>query len=199
VEDEEKSDRELLLTAARRCDSIIGTGRYLCERVDRIDTLLRQAISLLRPRPWVRFSFFYKTQGTNHMPTITAPNNIITGGGLAFGLIGSTPDGDTFVEPSIVFSPTSAGTVTMQASVQGTPANGATPFTTAGVFTSTNGFTGSVTISADIGSVDNQDVTFQVLAAPPAPETVGFDPTQFAVIAPPVSASGSVTAAAAPH
>ncbi len=164
---------EALRTILRRENSILGTVGFIARHI--------------RPRPWVRYAFFFIHTGNSFtMVQITAPN-INTAQTLAFGLVGNTPQGDTFVEPTVQVAPPSAGTVTLQPSVQG--ANGA--FTTAGLFTPGAGFTGSVTLSADVQGVDNQDATFTVDAIPP--ETAAFDPAAFAVN--PIAAAPQAAAA----
>lgn len=115
------------------------------------------------------------------MPSITA-TDITTAQILAFGLIGNTPSGDTFEEPTVVVTPTTAGAVVLQPSVQGT----AGAFTTAGVFTPAAGYTGPVTLSAEVQGVDDQDSNFNVTAVP-LPETVAFDPTAFKAEAAPTA------------
>lgn len=148
--------QDILLTILHRVDLILG---------------------LLEPKKHKHlhfFAFFTLQKGQVQMAAITAPD-ITTAQTLAFGLAGSTPAGDTFVEPTVIVA-AGTGTVVLQPSVQG--ASGA--FTTAGVFTPGSGFTGPVTLSAEVAGVDDQDCTFNVTAVP-APETVAFDPTQFAV------------------
>ena len=136
---------------------------------DKVEVLLR------RRRRWLRFAYFTKPQGDAFtMPSITAPD-ITTS--LSFGLIGNTPTGDTFAEPTVNVT-TGQGTVTLQPSVQGTATATGTPFTTAGTFTPTSGFTGAVQLSAEVQGVDDQDCTFNVVPVP-APETVAFDPGAF--------------------
>ena len=92
------------------------------------------------------------------------------------------PKGDTLVEPTVVVTPTTAGSVTLQPSVAGLtdPTSGITSYTTAGVFTPASGYLGPVTLSAEVQGVDDSDATFNVIAVP-APETVAFDPTGFHV------------------
>jgi hypothetical protein len=109
---------------------------------------------------------------------ITGPQNIVKSFG--FNLKGNLPDGDTFAEPSVVATPSTAGTITQQPSVMGPDVNGATPFTATCEFQVADGFTGAVTFSAEVVGIDDQDLTCAVIAAP-TPETVGFDQSSFVV------------------
>ena len=115
------------------------------------------------------------------MASITAPD-ITTAQTLNFGLAGNTPTGDTFAEPTVVVTPPAAGAVALQPSVQGAQSGTGAPFTTAGIFTPASGYTGPVTLSAEVAGVDDQDANFNVTAVP-SPETVAFDPTLFSVSA----------------
>ena len=158
--------RYLLETIIRKLDASEDRENYIAQRVDFL--IRREA------RPTIRFVWFTRPIGDAFtMPLITA-TDITTAQTLQFGLLGSTPQGDTFAEPTVVVTPTNAGTVALQPSVQGQ--SGA--FTTAGVFTPAGGFTGPVDLSAEVQGVDDQDATFNVVVVP-APETVAFDATKF--------------------
>lgn len=103
--------------------------------------------------------------------------------GLAFGLTGIVPKGDTFVEPTITVTTaqggTVAGTVAMEASVQGAAdTEGNVPFTTAGNFTPASAYTGPVVLSVEVQGVEDAVINFNVLG-PLAPETATVDPTKF--------------------
>lgn len=142
------------------------TLRYIAHDVTQILRIVRRQ----RRKGVVLFCYFI---GENGMSTITAPNCTTS---LAFGLAGNTPTGDTFAEPTVAVNPTTAGTVALQPSVQGTPTGTGTPFTTAGLFTAAAGYLGPVTLSAEVAGVDDQDASFEVVAAP---ETVAFNPADF--------------------
>jgi hypothetical protein len=153
-------------TLVRKVDELIRINSCLVERVERVLRLVE-----VRRRRVVLFAYFTGEDGMSNQ--IVAPNVVST---LAFGLIGNTPTGDTFAEPTAVVTPSNAGTVSLEPSVQGEATATGTPFTTAGTFTATAGYLGPVTLSADVNGVDNEDATFNVIEPP---ETVAYDATKF--------------------